>query len=205
MNLRYVLRAGLAVVCLGPGRAASADGAVRQLPRTAPPGGSASVSITLDPPPETVAAGVEDTPPPGWVATSITEGGVWDASLGKVKWGPYLAPSIPAVVSYEVTVPVDAAGSNCFSGSVSFGGPSESVTGDECLFAAVPVMSDWGVVIMVLLVLAAASSLLLRDRVRRTAPSTGSGLNHHVCARRRCERRLICGAQAPAVAPAFLT
>ena len=111
-----------------------ADGAIRTLPGYYSTGCTFSVSITIEPPLDTVVAGLEDSPPPGWTEVdSISEGGAYDAETHKVKWGPFFTPSIPAMVSYNVTPPGDAIDTQCFAGTVSFDGFNQAIGGSACL------------------------------------------------------------------------
>ncbi len=146
--------------------AAHAQGATRDLSAFSAPGTAFTVTIALDPPPDTVAAGVQDKPPAGWIVTNISAGGTWDALNQEVKWGPLLAPSIPAFVAYDVTPPAGTVGRLCFAGIVSFGGPAETVAGDECLAVAVPAVSTWGLMVLSLL-LVTAGTLIASSRAAR--------------------------------------
>ncbi|MFQ5589839.1 MAG: hypothetical protein ACE5HE_01630 [Phycisphaerae bacterium] len=141
---------------------ASAQGAVRDLSGYSTPGVSFTVSITLAPPAGTIAAALEDTPPAGWPVSSISDGGTWDAVQEKVKWGVFFAPSIPDRVTYDVTPPTTALGPSCFSGSASYDGVQEAITGDACLSIGVPAVSRAGAVVMALLIIAAGVLLCSR-------------------------------------------
>ena len=110
-----------------------AQGATRHLPIGYVGGVSHTVSIDLNTKGESTTAGIEDMPPTGWAVFNISNGGVWDASNDKVKWGPFFAPSIPAAVTYDVTPPSDENGERCFSGTISLDGINEPVIGDDCL------------------------------------------------------------------------
>ena len=157
---------GLAV-CTGAPQAAYAYGATRDLSDYSAPGVMFTVSISVDPPPGT-AVGLEDMPPAGWPVSSISNGGFWDADLQMVKWPPFYDPSIPAAVTYDVTPPPLAHGIFCFAGKVSFDGPDQAIGGDECIPIGVPTLSEWGMVAMTLLLLAAATVVLIRRRSRYT-------------------------------------
>lgn len=166
-----VLVVGL--LCLGSASSAvHAQGATRDLSAFSTPGATFTVTITLDLPPDTVAAGVQDRPPTGWLVTNISAGGAWDALNQEAKWGPLLAPSIPAVVTYDVTPPAGAVGRPCFVGIVSFGGPSEPVTGDDCLAVAVPTVSSWGLMVLSLLLMI-AGTLVMPSHAGRQRLATG--------------------------------
>ncbi len=95
-----------------------------------------TVRIFLDPPTGTTAIAVEDSPPSGWAVTEISEGGSFDATNGKVKWGPFFAP-FPQQVWY-VIVPDSDVGAACFQGVVSVDGINQSVCGDGCVEACCP-------------------------------------------------------------------
>ena len=138
------------------------QGATRDLSDYSEPGVTFTVSIALDVPKGTISAGVEEAPPSGWVVSNISEGGSWDALTEEVKWAPLFDP-FPAVVTYDVAPPANASGDLCFTGVVSFGGPEQPIDGDQCLLIGIPTLSEWGLVIMGLLVLAAGTVTLRRS------------------------------------------
>lgn len=123
-----------------------------------------TVTITLDVPMGTVVAGAEEMPPAGWTITSISNGGSVDPKTGEVKWGPFFDPSIPSLVTYDATTP-DLAGEFCFTGTVSFDGPAEPITGDECIGVGLPAVSTWGLVVLSLLILCFGTRIAVRGRV----------------------------------------
>ena len=104
--------------------------------RTLPPGYGASqpatVEIVTDPDPLTVVYAVEEFPPVNWPVTQISGGGVFDATTGSVKWGPYF-DNQTRTLSYEVTAPQDASGSWGFEGALSADGASVLLCGDMLL------------------------------------------------------------------------
>jgi len=120
-------------VWLGCAQVVCAEGASRDLSGYAGPEVTFSVSIAIDPPVGTIAVAVEDAPPTGWFVENITDGGTWDAQQEKVKWGVFFEPSVPSSVMYDMTPPLDATGQECFTGTVSFDGPGQPVTGDTCV------------------------------------------------------------------------
>jgi len=97
------------------------------------PGFPTPVRILLTPPAGVTVVALEDTPPPGWAVSNISDGGVFDAVNGKVKWGPFFAPGVPAAVAYEVTPPTGTDGLACFAGVISLDGFNRVVCGDECI------------------------------------------------------------------------
>ena len=96
------------------------------------------VEIVLTPPPATTVVAVEDVPPDGWAVDNISQGGIFDSVNGKVKWGPFFAPAIPAAVSYDVTPTNDTTGLACFYGTISVDGVNEQVCGDACIELSCP-------------------------------------------------------------------
>ena len=73
---------------------------------------------------------VEDQPPAGWGISNISDGGIFDALNGKVKWGPiYGAGAAP--LTYQVLPPAGATGSVSFAGSGSFDGITLPIVGQR--------------------------------------------------------------------------
>ena len=133
---------------------ALASGALRDLPDSSVPGVLFAVTIALDPPPGTSVAAAEDAPPSGWTVSNISNGGTLDVQSGKVKWGLFFAPSIPATLTYNVT-PVGQS-SICFGGTVSFDGAGAAITGDACI-NSIPTVSTWSAVALSLMLLIGGS------------------------------------------------
>ncbi len=144
----------------------SAQAPARDLSGFSDPATVFSVQITLDSPPATVAAGIEETPPTNWSVSNISHSGTWDEQSQKVKWGPFFNPSIPSTVSYDVT-PFGVGGSRCFDGTISFDAVDETIGGDLCVGDPIPALSQWGLLCMTLLLLTAAGVLLGRGRAHR--------------------------------------
>lgn len=144
---------------------AVAQSANRDLPDLYRPGGPmVTVTITLNDVGAVAAAGLEDKPPSGWTVSNISNGGSFDVSSGKVKWGPFFSPSIPGALSYDVLPSPTSSGEACFAGTASFDGLDEAVGGELCIPAPVPAASAWGLLAMVLGVLSAAT-MVIRSRV----------------------------------------
>lgn len=156
--LGLMVWAGIASPCL-------ADGATRDLPDTYTPNVPLTVSITIMAPDGTLMSVLEDSPPTGWkTITNISDGGYYDAQNHKVKWGPF-TENLSRTVTYEVTPPSASANPPCFAGTIAFDAlPAAAVEGDECILTAVPTVSEWGLVAMTLLVLAAGALVIAKQR-----------------------------------------
>lgn len=112
----------------------AAGTAERDLPANYEPGVSFTVSIVIDSQDSTTVI-LEDTPPTGWIQIdNISDGGSYDSVTHEVKFGPFLAPSIPTAVTYDITPPGGATGEQCFAGTVSFdGAPGQAIGGEDCV------------------------------------------------------------------------
>ncbi len=126
-----------------------------------------TVTIALNPPPGTLVVGVEELPPSGWPVSSISDSGSFDTQTGKIKWGPFFAPSIPTSVSYFID-PVGFS-ARCFTGTVSFDGQDDGIVGHLCTENIVPTVSAWGLAVLVSLILS-AGTIVLRPRLPRAVP-----------------------------------
>ncbi len=144
---------------------ATAQTATRTLPAYYAPGDTLSVVIDLVSPAGTIAVGAEDAPPAGWTVSNISSSGEFDAQSGKVKWGPFFDPSIPASVSYDVSPPTSASSAGCFVGSVLFDTTEVAIAGAACVAGPVPAASTWGLALLALLV-TIGGTLILNDRVK---------------------------------------
>ena len=146
------------------------QGAVRELPPIfGGPITSVQVQITITPPAGTAAMGLEDLPPAGWAVSNISNGGAVDQQTGKVKWGPFFG-TIPGLLSYELSVPVPSSGPVCFTGTVSFDGLDQPLTGDRCIDGPIPAASEWGLGVLGLCTLICGTVLLRkRENDRRLA------------------------------------
>ena len=168
MSPASVVKAGCAFLFVhGAALPALAQSATRGLPDSFRPGEPFSVAITLVVPPGTTGAGAEDRPPIDWVVSNISNSGTLDTQSMKVKWGPFFAPSIPTMLSYEVTPPSSATGEQCFVGTVSFDGLDQPITGDLCVVQEIPAVTTWGMVVLGLLTAAAATVVLTQARRKR--------------------------------------
>lgn len=153
-----------AVECASLGFAQGLGSASRDLPDNYRPGAPVPVTITMAPPPGVAVVGVEDLPPAGWQVNNITQSGSFDAQSGKVKWGPFFSPSIPTLVSYDVTPPAGTTGQRCFAGSASFDGADQPTGGDLCIPLAVPAVGEGGLAVLAVLLTASGAGLVLWRR-----------------------------------------
>ncbi len=83
----------------------------RILPATYTPSKSVNVSIGIVPGQSAPSYAVEDQPPLGWTVSDINEGGVWDDSDKKVKWGPF-SDTAMRLLTYKATPPAGESGSS---------------------------------------------------------------------------------------------
>ena len=75
---------------------------------------------------------VADQPPAGWRVTDISDGGVYDAVRGQVKFGPFLDLA-PRTLSYQSTPPSDAQGRYEFFGQAALDGQVVPIGGDRVI------------------------------------------------------------------------
>src|SRR5205823_1941439 len=59
------------------------------MPPNVQPGTNLTVVLQVTPSASAAVYAVEDQPPAGWVVSNISDGGLYDAKRGKVKWGPF--------------------------------------------------------------------------------------------------------------------
>ena len=104
----------------------------RQLPAGFTPGTPFTVRIQARVPSGTQAWGVEDQPPQGWSVSSISDGGIFDAATGKVKFGHFLEPGT-RTLSYVVRAPLSANGTVEFTGIGSLDGRIYPIRGQNTI------------------------------------------------------------------------
>lgn len=148
-----------------------AQDAARDLSGYSAPGVTFTVSIAIDTPPGTNAVGLEDAPPTGWVVSAISDNGLWDPVAEKVKWLFLFDPPFPTEITYDVTPATGASSDSCFEGKVSFDGPEQPIGGDLCIVVDIPAVSDIGLMMLGLLVLAAGAIVVTRSRDRAATAS----------------------------------
>lgn len=105
---------------------------IRSLPAGYAPGMKFTVSLQATPTAQVLSWAVEDQPPAGWSVGAISDGGAYDATFGKVKFGPFLDNAV-RTLTYELTPPPDAAGVYQFAGTASFDGVSQPIGGASAI------------------------------------------------------------------------
>ncbi|MCC7373456.1 MAG: hypothetical protein IT581_02285 [Verrucomicrobiales bacterium] len=95
---------------VGGGRTATAarNRVARSLPSGFRPGGTLTVTLDAVPLSNVVVYAVEERVPRGWRVDSVSDGGVVDASSGRVRWGPFVGAA-PRQLSMVVTPPSSGA------------------------------------------------------------------------------------------------
>jgi hypothetical protein len=95
-------------------------------------GAANQVGIDVTPPAGTLAYAVEDQPPAGWTVSNISDGGVFDGTTGRVKWGPFFDAN-SRMLTYDVTPPAGTTGPVNWTGLASFDGVNEELGGDVAI------------------------------------------------------------------------
>lgn len=96
----------------------------------APNGPTFSVSMTVSPWAGLGFGFVEETIPSGFTATGLNAGGTFNASTGKILWGP-IVDNQTYQLSYTLQPPVGFQGSRQLTGSAYFFGSSTLISGDS--------------------------------------------------------------------------
>ncbi len=160
MAVSWVLASAWATVPL------FAEGATRSLADHTDPGVTFTVTIAIEPPPDAVAVGLEDSPPPGWTQIdNVTDGGTYDPEAHKIKWGPFFAP-FPAQVAYDLLPPEEVAKTDCFVGTVSFNGINQPIGGDQCFPGPIPALSQGALLVLAVLLVIVGSYAVRRGPSR---------------------------------------
>jgi len=109
-----------------------------------------TVSLVCAPPVGASVYAVEDRPPTGWIPGLVSDGGVFDAVSGKVKYGPFF-DNVARTLTYQITPPAGITNRVCFVGAGSVDGVDLVIGGDNCLDVALthPADSnaDWQLVV----------------------------------------------------------
>ncbi len=102
--------------------------ATRILPGAYVPGRSFEVRIEVTPSANVAFHAIADRPPANWVASAISEGGVFDAATREVKFGPF-PDNATRTLRYTLTPPAQATGRAEFSGTASADGVPSPIGG----------------------------------------------------------------------------
>jgi|GEM_PF-2559955 len=88
------------------------------------------VTLSVTPPANTFAYGIEETSPTGWTVDQVSDLGEFDPSKGKIKWT--FLDGKPRELTYRVAVPTTAKGIYAFSGIGNLDGiVSSEIVGDK--------------------------------------------------------------------------
>jgi len=97
-----------------------------------------NIPVTIEAPSGATAAALEVQVPAGWVVTTISDDGAWDAAHRKIKWGPFF-DDLTRTVMFQVHPAIEAGGGKTralrggvrltgLSGTVSFDGVNHPIT-----------------------------------------------------------------------------
>jgi hypothetical protein len=97
-----------------------------------------NIPVTIEAPSGTTAAALEVQVPAGWVVTTISNDGAWDAAHRKIKWGPFF-DDLSRTVMFQVRPAIESGGGKTrtlrggvrltgLSGTVSFDGVNHAIT-----------------------------------------------------------------------------
>ena len=100
----------------------------RSLPANFFPQEPLPVSITVTPQAGVKACAVEDVLPTGWTVSSVSDGGEFDATQRRLKWGPFL-DGTARTLTYSAIPPASASGNCTFAGRASFDGANVPTAG----------------------------------------------------------------------------
>jgi hypothetical protein len=100
----------------------------RQLPAAYVPDVPFTVRLMARPEAGVSVYAVEDQPPTNWTASSISHGGVFDARVGKVKFGPFFDHEA-RVLTYVVTPICGDGAGRLFAGTASADGVNSPIGG----------------------------------------------------------------------------
>jgi outer membrane protein assembly factor BamB len=125
--------AGTVPVAVVRGSTATNGSATVTLPKFFTPGLPATVTCEVEPATSVLVYAVEDQPPAGWAIAAITAGGVLDARLGKVKWGPFF-DNVPRTLTYQVIPQTTDSNLVQFVGGAAFNGLTTDLAGRRQMF-----------------------------------------------------------------------
>lgn len=104
----------------------------RELPPNYSPGVKFKVTLHAQLVVGTFAYAIQDTPPSGWVVSSISDSGQFDAANKDVKFGPFFDANA-RTLSYEVTPSLSDTGRKEFAGVASVNGENSVVGGPNTI------------------------------------------------------------------------
>jgi outer membrane protein assembly factor BamB len=99
------------------------------------------VTIDVFPATNVLVYALEETPPAGWIASQISDGGVWDSWNKKVKWGPFYDVA-RRQLTYQINPATNAADQAKFVGWISFNGTNAPIIGQRDVFKG-PATTPW--------------------------------------------------------------
>jgi photosystem II stability/assembly factor-like uncharacterized protein len=106
--------------------------ASRSVPACYGPGSPLTVTLDLGPASSVTTYSVVDQPPATWTLGAISDSGGWDATTGRIKWGPF-ADATARMITYVLTPPADASGTVTFVGAATFDSISVAIDGTTTL------------------------------------------------------------------------
>ncbi len=128
-----VLCALLVAGCGGGGGRTPQTGSFRSFStRTYAPGVALTVTVHTVPDQTTEYYAIEDDPPVGWTVSAISDSGTFDAVNNKVKWGPF-ADNTARDLTYTLTPPSGASGTQAFDGDLSMDGGDTVTAGSSSI------------------------------------------------------------------------
>ena len=110
---------------------------VRDLPNEFRPASPFTVRVVVTPESGVGFVVVDEFLPTGWTASAISHSGAFDATLGRVRWGPF-NDDVARTLQYTATSPTGVTGTISASGAAAFDGQSVTTTGDTSLLANGP-------------------------------------------------------------------
>ena len=109
----------------------------RELAEEHRPGYGTRVGIEVEPEAGVGMFVVDELVPEGWAVGEISEGGVFDAGIRRVRWGPFTDDRV-RTLQYTATSPSGVVGASDFAGTVYFDGHPVVTTGDVAILANRP-------------------------------------------------------------------
>ncbi len=114
-----------------------AGSAVRELPGALVFNAPFTVRVRVRPALGITVYAIEDQVPAGWSAANVSDGGVFDAVRGSVRFGPYFDAK-ERDLTYDVSPITTVHGAARFDGVVSFDGASAVISGEHHAMLSIP-------------------------------------------------------------------